>query len=785
MGINQNTPSSSTVIDIPIEGMSCTACAQRVETALNRLDGVVATVNFTNETAQIQTSDPNLNIKTLISVIEKAGYTVPMAEINIPIQGMTCTACAARLEKVLNRLPFVDAEVNFANETALISAPKGLLELDTILKAIEKAGFSGTPVQNNTTPETSKRPWALILAAVLTLPFMIEMGGMLFGYHAIVPFALQFVLASLVQFIPGLRFYRGAYFALKGGAANMDVLVALGTTMAWAYSVWAWQQGRHDVYFESSAAIITLIMLGKWLESRAKQKTADAISALLALQPQTARVFRDNQWSELRIDQIIAGDTLLVRDGESVAVDGKIVSGSAAIDEALLTGESIPVTKTINDTVFAGTRSTQGSITIEATGIGNQTQLAAIIRMVRQAQGSKAPIQQIADRVAGIFVPCVLAISAITFFATWLWLADPNTALIHAIAVLVIACPCALGLATPTAIMVGIGKGAQHGLLFRNASALELASTIDTLIVDKTGTLTHGKPEVSAIKAMSVSETELIQIAASIEAHSQHPLATALLSAAEEKQIELIAVEQMQSEAGLGVRASVHDTEYKIGRPDWVCKLSEAEQSLVESLSESGQTVIAVANQQRLMGLIGLKDTPRSTALAAVQSLQNLGINVIMMTGDNHSTAQAIAKTLGITQYFAQSSPKDKAEQIKQLQAAGHKVAMAGDGINDAPALAVADVSFAMHSGASVAIETADVTLMQNDILHIAQAISLSKATLHKIRQNLFFAFIYNILGIPFAAFGLLSPVIAGAAMALSSVSVVSNALLLKRWKGH
>ncbi len=783
MGINQNIPFIIAPIDIPIEGMTCSACAQRVEKALNRINGIHATVNFANESAQILSNTQNLTINQLITAIEKTGYTVPMAALEIPIQGMTCTACAARLEKVLNRLPYIHAQVNFANETASISAPQGSLQLDLITNAIQKAGFSSTPVETQTSDAKDAPPWAFIIAVLCTLPFLLEMIAMLLGWHGLIPLAVQFGLATVVQFIPGLRFYRGAYFALKGGAANMDVLVALGTTMAWAYSVWAWQQGRHDVYFESSTAIITLVILGKWLESRAKHKTAGAISELLALQPKTARVYRDQQWLELAITHIQLGDTLMVRDGESVAVDGKILSGTATIDEAMLTGESIPVSKSINDAVFAGTRSTQGSITIQATSIGSQTQLAAIIRMVRQAQGSKAPIQQLADRVAAIFVPCVLAISVLTFAVTWFWLGSPSTALIHAIAVLVIACPCALGLATPTAIMVGVGLGAQHGLLFRNASALELASQIDTLIVDKTGTLTYGKPEVTEVIATSGTEDELIQIAASIEAHSQHPLAHALLIAAEQRKLALLELSDLHSQAGLGISAKISNTNYQIGRPDWACPLQVEEQAQVERMSLAGQTVIAVASNQQLIGLIGLKDTPRPAARAAVQSLQAAGITVIMMTGDNFATAKSIADTLGITQFFAQTSPKDKAEKITQLQAAGHKVAMAGDGINDAPALAVADVSFAMHSGASVAIETADITLMHNNITHVAAAISLSKATLRKIRQNLFFAFIYNVLGIPFAALGLLSPVIAGAAMAMSSISVVSNALLLKRWK--
>ncbi|WP_307839049.1 copper-translocating P-type ATPase [Deefgea sp. CFH1-16] len=542
-----------------------------------------------------------------------------------------------------------------------------------------------------------------------------------------------------MQFIPGLRFYRGAYFALRGGAANMDVLVALGTSMAWLYSCWAWYAGRHDLYFEASAAIITLVMLGKWLESRAKHKTASAISELLALQPQTARVERNGQWLELAIANIQQGDILMVRDGESIAVDGVILSGSIAVDEAMLTGESIPASKTIGDTVFAGTRSSQGSITIRATSIGSATQLAAIIRMVRQAQGSKAPIQRLADQIAAIFVPAVLGIALLTFIATWLVLHDPSTALIHAIAVLVIACPCALGLATPTAIMVGVGLGAKNGLLFRNASALELASHIDTLIVDKTGTLTEGQPKVSAVQLINGTESEFILHAASIEAHSQHPLAHALISEAQTRQLTLLSASEIHTEVGLGMSAQIGNDQFKVGRPDWVTPLTAAQTTQLDAMTQAGQTVIALAKNDQLQGFIGLKDTPRTDAKAAVKALQQAGINIIMLTGDNPATAAAIANELGITTFQAQMSPKDKAALITQLQAQGRHVAMAGDGINDAPALAAANVSFAMQSGASVAIETADITLMHNDIAHIAAAISLSKATIRKIRQNYIF----------------------------------------------
>ena len=777
-----NPIASNTSIDIPIEGMTCSACAQRIEKVLNRLEGLQASVNFASETAQINSSNPSIQIAPIIQAIEHAGYQVPRQQVELPIEGMTCSACALRLEKVLNRLPNLSAQVNFANETAQISAPRGLIDLTTVKAAIEKAGFSSPSTSINTATPT-ETPWLFIIAIVCTLPFLIEMGGMLFGQHGILPFAVQFVLASMVQFIPGLRFYHGAYFALRGGAANMDVLVALGTSMAWLYSCWAWYAGRHDLYFEASAAIITLVMLGKWLESRAKHKTASAISELLALQPQTAKVERDGQWQELPISSIQRGDTLMVRDGESIAVDGVILSGSIAVDEAMLTGESIPASKTIGDTVFAGTRSSQGSITIQANSIGAETQLAAIIRMVRQAQGSKAPIQRLADQIAAIFVPVVLGIALITFFATWLVLHDPSTALIHAIAVLVIACPCALGLATPTAIMVGVGLGAKNGLLFRNASALELASQIDTLIVDKTGTLTEGKPKVSQIHLFNGTEADLILQAASIEAHSQHPLAHALISEAQTRQLPLLTASEIHTEVGLGMSAQISNDQFKVGRPDWVMPLNDAQKTQLEAMTQAGQTVIALAKNDQLQGFIGLKDTPRTDAKAAVKALQQAGINIIMLTGDNPATAAAIANELGITTFQAQMSPKDKAALITQLQAQGRHVAMAGDGINDAPALAAANVSFAMQSGASVAIETADITLMHNDIAHIAAAISLSKATIRKIRQNLFFAFIYNALGIPVAALGLLNPIVAGAAMAMSSISVVSNALLLKRWK--
>ncbi|WP_198314551.1 heavy metal translocating P-type ATPase [Chitinibacter sp. GC72] len=791
MGTHAHTASNHEHLDIPIEGMTCAACANRLEKVLNRLDGVQASVNFASERASIVADASQL--ETIQAAIHQAGFQIPTQNFTLAISGMTCAACATRIEKQLRKLPIEHAQVNFATETATITAKAGQFTVSDFQAVISRAGYAASAVSEASAAQIApswQRPWTLWLAVICTLPFLYEMLLMLAGEHGALSPLLQLVLASLVQFIAGWRFYRGAYLAIRGGAANMDVLVALGTSAAWGYSAWAYFSGLHILYFEASASVITLVLLGKWLESRAKQRTGAALSALLALQPQTANVLRDGQWVALAIGQILPGDIVQLRDGETAPIDGEILQGQVEMNEAMLTGESLSISKMPGDTVYAGTRNLAGSAQISATAIGSQTQLAAIVNLVSQAQGSKAPIQQLADRTSAIFVPVILLIALITLIATYLLTHEGSTAIIHAVAVLVIACPCALGLATPAAVMVGVGLGAQHGILFRNASALELGSHIDTLIVDKTGTLTLGEPQLIAteyLAAAAFTPQDILLWAASLEASSQHPLAHAFQAALSQQSAKqpLLDASEIESTAGFGLSGTVAGHQLQIGRPDWVFPV-ETVASLQNTLTRyqaEGHTVIALAVDTLPAALFMLQDQLRPGSLAAIQGLQANGVEVLMLTGDHPDSAARVAKALGISQFHARCSPNDKYQTLLALQKAGKRVAMAGDGVNDAPALAAADVSFAMKSGASVALETADITLMHNDIAHISAAIALSRATLRKIRQNLFFAFIYNILGIPLAAFGLLSPMIAGAAMALSSVSVISNALLLKRFK--
>ncbi|AOX99102.1 heavy metal translocating P-type ATPase [Jeongeupia sp. USM3] len=781
----------NTEVSLPIGGMSCAACATRIEKVLNRLDGVSATVNLATETAQVRLSGP-AGVPDIVGAIARAGYTVPEETLTLAISGMTCAACAVRIEKVLNKAARVSASVNLATETATLRYPSGQYGLDAAIAAVRKAGYDARLQQQDTPAPHDDAAlrrswWAFGAAAVLTLPLMVEMGAMLQGAHEVVPRSWQLVLATLVQFTVGLRFYRGAWHALRGGAANMDVLIALGTTMAWAYSTVVTLAGWHDahVYFEAGAAVITLVLLGKLLEARAKGRTAGAIAELLALQPKTARVERNDQLVDVAIGDLVVGDIVIVRQGEPLPVDGRVEDGNAAIDEAMLSGESAPVSKASGDSVYAGTRNLEGMLRIRASATGGATQLADIVRLVAQAQGSKAPIQQLADKISAVFVPVVVAIAVVTFIATAWWTGSWVTAMMHAVAVLVIACPCALGLATPTAVMVGVGLGAKRGILFRNAEALQRAREVNLLVVDKTGTLTEGKPAVTEVLPQNGFDLNTVmQLAASAEAGSEHPLARAVLAHGETLGLSRLPVEDFVAAPGHGVSAKIDGRAVRIGVPHWALPDADQAGSLIEAerLQQRGQTVIAITVDGIPAGLIGIVDTVRPTSKAAVAQLQRAGVEVVMLSGDNEAVAASVAASLGIQRYRAGVKPADKADSVQAFRAEGKVVAMAGDGVNDAPALAAADVSFAMRTGADAAIEAADITLMHNDLAHIADALSLSRATMRKIRQNLFFAFAYNVLGIPLAAFGLLSPVIAGAAMAASSVSVVGNALLLKRW---
>ena len=788
-------------IDLPVSGMTCAACAARIEKVLNRMPGVSANVNLAAEKARVNFSGAEAGPVDVVAAIRKAGFDVPAAALDLAISGMTCAACAARLEKVLNRLPGVEAAVNFATEHATVRYQPGLVTTEALKDAVQRAGFVAAETGLAGREQVRLRQAAawkaelrhFWIAVLLTLPLAAQMPAM-FGagwtadaHHEFLPRWLQLMLATPVQFWIGARFYRGAWSSVRGGGANMDVLVVLGTSMAWSYSAIVTLFGRHDlhVYYEASAMIITLILLGKLLEARAKARTTAALDALLRLQPRVAHVERDGDLVAVPVDSLKPADLFVVRPGDAVPVDGEVVSGASALNEAMLTGESMPIDKRPGDKVFAATLNGEGVLRCRATGVGAHTLLAGIIRMVEQAQGSKAPVQRLADRIAAVFVPVVVGIAVVTFVSWW-WLGgDFAQALISAVAVLVIACPCALGLATPTAIMVGTGQGARAGMLVKNAEALELAEKIRVLVVDKTGTLTEGSPAVSdVVPAEGWGRAGLLGIAAALEQTSAHPIAAAIVAEARATGATIASARDSVAEPGKGLSGRVDGRDVVLGTPAFLAERGiDMSGTPWETLAAAGKTMVAGAVAGRYAGVIGVADRVRQDSASAVARLKARGLRVVMLTGDHAATAAAIARETGVDEWQAGVMPADKAAAVQTFAQGGERVGMAGDGINDAPALAAADVSFAIGVGADVAVEAADITLVRNSLHGVADAIDLSRATLSKIRQNLFFAFIYNILGIPLAAFGLLNPVIAGAAMAMSSVSVVTNSLLLKRWR--
>jgi len=787
--------------DLPVSGMSCAACALRLEKVLNRLPGVEARVNFATEKARVTAAPDGAAAADILGAIRKAGFDVAPQLLELGIAGMSCAACAARIEKVVNRLPGVEGTVNFAAETARVRYTPGLADPAGIVAVISKAGFTATPVAGRDREAERTRKEAEFraelrlfwISALLSLPFLVQMAGMFgAGLHASahhaewLPRWLQCLLATPVQFWIGRRFYKGAWSSLLGGGANMDVLIALGTSVAYFFSLAVVLLGRHElhVYFEASASIITLVLLGKLLEARARARTSAAIEALLRLQPPTAWIERDGQLAEVPVAQVLAGMIFVLRPGDAVPVDGVVLSGDSSAMEAMLTGESVPVAKAAGDKVFAATVNGAGVLRCRATGVGAETLLAGIVRLVEQAQGGKPAVQRMADRIAAVFVPTVVVIALATFAGWWWFGGELAPALVNGVAVLVIACPCALGLATPTAVMVGTGQGARAGILVKNAEALELAEKIKTLVVDKTGTLTEGRPAVLDVRsAPGAGRGEMLGLAASLEQTSHHPLAQAVLAAARAEGLAWDMAEAVQAVGGKGVVGKVGGRQVLVGSPDFLAERGVVlPAEVLDPLLAAALTPVGVAADGRPLGALGIADPLRATSKAAVAHLQALGVHVVMLTGDHPVSAARIALEAGITDFRAQVLPADKAAAVAALGGDG-LVGMVGDGINDAPALAAADVSFAIGAGSDVAIEAADVTLVRNDLASVADAISLSRATLGKIRQNLFFAFVYNILGIPAAAFGLLNPVIAGAAMAMSSVSVVSNSLLLRRWR--
>lgn len=714
------------------------------------------------------------------------------------ITGMTCANCSARVEKELRATDgVVEANVNLATEKATVSFEQGLTA-DDLIKRVENIGYGAIlfdEAHKQKIVEEKQRYLAkmkrdLIISGILTLPLMAAMIAMLLGsqaawVHLLHRPVVQLILATPVQFWIGRRFYLGAYHAIKTNAPNMDVLVAMGTTAAYALSVYNGFFNPHnsDLYFESSGMIITLILLGKYLEQKAKTKTSDAIKQLMALQAKTATVMREGEELKIPIENVLVGDLLLVRPGEQIPVDGVIKSGQTTLDESMLTGESLPVNKSVDDQVFGGTLNTTGSIQLLATQVGSMTVLSRIIRMVEDAQGEKAPIQQIADRISGIFVPTVLVIAAITFVVTGFALGNWETAIVHSVSVLVIACPCALGLATPTAIMVGTGLGAKNGILIKGGGALEKTAHLTTVVLDKTGTITAGKPVVADF---FTENEEALTILTSIENYSEHPLAKAIVNYGKER-TNLKPVTDFESLTGRGVTGKVDGNIYYVGSKRSVTERGLMIDNLAEvtQLEAEGKTVMFLSDEKNILASISVTDQIKDSSKQAISNLQNQGLTVKMLTGDNLQTAHYIGEQVGLTEQdiIAEVLPEDKADVVRELQQKGETVGMVGDGINDAPALALADIGIAMGSGADIAMETADITLMNSDLVSVSKSIKLSKVTLNKIKQNLFWAFLYNVIGIPFAAFGFLNPIIAGAAMAFSSVSVLLNSLSLNRKK--
>lgn len=784
-------------ITLGITGMTCAACSNRVEKSLSRVNGVKsAAVNPANEKATIVFDESKTSVDELISRVEKTGYGVTEERIELSLSGMTCAACATRIEKVLSKTEgVIQANVNLASEKATVKYINGKTDVDTLIGRVKKTGYDAKPaVKENADAEKAvkkqqykKQRNAFIVGAIISIPFLVAMIGEFTGNHALMmPGWLQFILATIVQFTIGWRFIRGAYNSLRGGSANMDVLVALGTLAAYLYSTALLLLGAESgFYFEASVIIITLIILGKVLEARAKGQTSEALKKLMGLQAKTAHVIRDGETVDVPVEDVESGDLLVIKAGEKIPVDGKIVEGQTTVDESMLTGESLPVEKEQGDMLIGATINKHGSVKMKATKVGKDTALSQIIRMVEEAQGSKAPIQNLADKISGIFVPIVIGIAILTFLITF-YFTDFSAALVSAVAVLVIACPCALGLATPTAIMVGTGKGAEHGVLIKGAEYLQLIRNVDAIVLDKTGTITKGEPEVTDVMAFGIDKDELLRLVASAETGSEHPLGQAIIQKAKEKKIQLSDATNFEAVPGHGIYASIDGKRLAVGNK----KLMEREDILLESykteieaLEEKGKTVMMAAEDGSLLGYVAVADTVKKTSRQAIRELKALGIEVIMMTGDNERTAQAIAAEVGVDRVLAEVLPEGKAEQVEKLKQEGKRVAMVGDGINDAPALATADVGIAIGTGTDIAIEAADITLMSGDLLAIVETIQLSQATMRKIKQNLAWAFGYNILLIPVAAFGLLNPILAGAAMAFSSVSVVTNTLFLKRWK--
>ena len=807
-------------VDLPITGMSCASCAARIEKGLSNVEGVSrATVNFAAEKATVVFHPSQTNLPHLIEKVKDLGYGAKTEKVFLPIQGMTCASCVNRVEKALGSLTgVIHVNVNFATERASVEYLPGEVTTRDLKKVVEEAGYQVLELKEEDIVEKerllrekdlSRLKWKFIIGAILLGPILVLMyGGPLlekwFGLSKEINFFIQFLLATPVQFLVGWQFYVGFWKAAKHKTSDMNTLIAVGTSAAYLYSLIV-TFGSHlimvkglmvDVYFDTSAAIIVLILLGRFLEARARGRTSEAIKKLIGLQPKTARVLRNGNEVDIPVEEVTPGDVVIVRPGEKIPVDGRVREGYSSVDESMVTGESLPVEKKAGDTVIGATMNKTGFFKFEATKVGRDTVLSQSIRLVQEAQGSKPPIARLVDVIASYFVPVVIGIAILTFFI-WV-LFGPHPALTYAflnfIAVLIIACPCALGLATPTSIMVGTGKGAENGILIRGAEALETAHQLNTIVLDKTGTLTKGEPSVTdIIEGERFSRKEILTLAASAEKGSEHPLGEAIVIKAKEENLSLLDPKDFQAIAGYGIEAMINSKKVLLGN----IKLMEERKVFLngflekaEHLSSEGKTPMFLAVEGQAAGIIAVADTLKENSKEAVETLQRMGLEVVMLTGDNERTARAIAHQIGIDRVLAEVLPEMKAEEVKRLQAEGKRVGMVGDGINDAPALAQANVGIAIGTGTDVAMESSDITLIGGDLRGVVTAIALSKATIRNIRQNLFWAFAYNTILIPVAAgvlfpfFGiLLNPILAAGAMAFSSVTVVTNALRLRKFK--
>jgi P-type Cu+ transporter len=795
---------------LQISGMTCAACAIRIEKGLNKLEGVEkAGVNLALEKSTVSYDPDIIRVTDIEKKIQDLGYGVVTEKAEFNLTGMTCAACATRIEKGLNKLPgVVNANINLALETGTVQYNPSEVSVNDMIKKVEQLGYGAALKEENNKEsvdhralEIEKQKGKFIFSVILSFPLLwamvshFEFTSFIYLPEMFMNPWVQLALATPVQFVVGKQFYVGAYKALRNKSANMDVLVALGTSAAYFYSLYlsilsiGSNQGMVEMYFETSAVLITLIVLGKLFEAKAKGRSSEAIKKLMGLQAKTATVVRDDKEIEIPIEEVVAGDIVFVKPGDKVPVDGEIVEGRSALDESMLTGESVPVDKTIGDTVIGATINKNGFLKVKATKVGKDTALAQIIKVVEEAQGSKAPIQRLADQISGIFVPIVVGIAVLTFIIWFVWVSPGEfaVALEKLIAVLVIACPCALGLATPTSIMAGSGRSAEFGILFKGGEHLETTHRIDTVILDKTGTVTNGTPELTdIIVEPSFSEEEVLRLVGSAEKNSEHPLAQAIVEGITQKGVQLTGSDEFDAIPGFGIKAIVAGKTLLIGTRKLMKEnditINDPDNQM-DALEKAGKTAMLVSIDGIYAGIIAVADTIKETSKDAISRLKEMGLKVIMITGDNQQTAQYIAKQVGIDHVIAEVLPEGKADEVKKLQQQGNKVAMVGDGINDAPALAVADIGMAIGTGTDVAMEAADVTLIRGDLNSIADAIYMSKKTIRNIKQNLFWAFAYNALGVPVAALGFLAPWLAGAAMAFSSVSVVLNALRLQKVK--